>query len=323
LKSKQEMEGNKMKSDRTEALLPAMERSLAAGAAALGRRQKAGPIRRLSSVRAVRLVAAGIACLAFGGTAMAATGVWNPVIGSAEIEGPVTTSETPVPQEIVEALGVLRRAPSDRDHSPEVEATLREVAFADGVRPDSVRFLKAGDRGEATIVLSAENAIDLEVQTAAADPQPVCVFRPGLYGYGHADDAPSACFGIEELLAGRGYAESLDFEADTGLAFGLVPDGVVTVTAEFANAPAVTVPVTDNYFEIPMRGPEVGEYVEGVEPGPAWGAISKVTWQDADGAPVPQQPDLEHGEQGAPLMVEARLPRAASGWPRRRSTRAR
>jgi hypothetical protein len=262
---------------------------------------------RITGRRASRVVAAGFACLALGGTAMAATGVWDPVIGSAEIDGPVSTSATPVPQDITEALGVLRRDPTAGDHSAEVEATLREVAFADGVRPDSVRFLAPGERGEATIVLSAK-----ESSMSFEEPEPVCVFRPGVEGYWHQDNAFSNCVGLPALLSGRGYGENLNFNNHTGLAFGLVPDGVASVTAEFPNAPDVTVPVADNYFEIPLSGSEVGNYVEESGPnatgeGLSGAGISQVRWQDAGGAPVAQQPDQKYGKPGAPNWVEGNI----------------
>src|SRR4051812_1894795 len=172
------MEKERNMSQQTEAVLPEMERSLLAGAVALGRRRKVGRTRLLAQIRVARVVAAAVVCLACGGTALAATGAWDPVIGGAQIDGPVSTSESPIPEPLLEALAVLRRAPTALDHSPEVEATLREVGFADGVRPESVRFLRAGDRGEATIALSAESAVEVEaeVKNPGEDRQPVCVF---------------------------------------------------------------------------------------------------------------------------------------------------
>lgn len=298
-----------MKKRRREAsMLPQLEAALTTAAAAQVSESSRGFGRRLATAKASRFAAAGLACLAFGGTAMA-TGIWNPPIGTKEIYGPVTTSNTPVPAGLSEALGVLRRDPTPLDHSAEVEATLAEVAFADGVRPDSVRFLAASGHGEATILLSAEKAVlDFEGDHS----EPVCVFRPWVDGHGHSDNAQSNCIGLGELLSGRGYGESMDAVAHTGLAYGLVPDGVATVTAEFPNAPDVTVPVADNYFEIPLSGSEIGDYVEETGPNATGDSlrelgIKRVLWRDADGAVVPQHPD-PHGETGAPAWDEARIP---------------
>jgi hypothetical protein len=84
-----------MRSNRTEALIPELERSLAAGAAGQRRGSKIATIRRAASGRAGRVAAIGATCLAFGGTAMAATGMWNPEIGTRGPEGPPRQSRRP------------------------------------------------------------------------------------------------------------------------------------------------------------------------------------------------------------------------------------
>jgi hypothetical protein len=281
------------KSSGSEAALPELERMLANTAGRQVKESKGGLGRRITATRASRIAAIGVACLAFGGSAMAA-GVWNPEIGTDSPiegegsalsgEGPPAVVTSPVPAAVTDALGVLRRDPTAQDRSAEVEATLAGVSFVDRVRPDSVRFLAPGDRGEATIVLSAEKSLDTEVSKAGEEA--ICVFRPGAVGYNHPSHVLPACFGLPALLAGRAYTDEVNNPLGSGLALGLVPDGVASVTAEFANAPDVTVPVRDNYFEVPMSGAELGE-----GKGDFKGGVRRIVWRDSDGNLVPQRSD--------------------------------
>ena len=274
---------------------------------------KGGLGRRITATRASRIAAIGVACLAFGGSAMAA-GVWNPGIGTdlpnsgsgsaLSGEGPPAIVTTPVPGSVTEALGVLRRDPTAQDRGAEVEATLAGVSSVDGVRPDSVRFLAPGDRGMATVLLSAEKSFDtkfLKEIGGKEEEEPVCVFRPGAAGYGHVSDVVPACFGLSDLLAGRAYTEEVNSPPGHGLAFGLVPDGVASVTAEFADAPDITVPVSDNYFEVSMSGAQVGE-----GKGELGEGIQHVVWRDADGNLIQQQPGVS-GQSGMPVSRVERI----------------
>jgi hypothetical protein len=306
--------GRIVKSRGIEPALPELERRLTTAAAARMNQSRRSLGRRIVASRGSRIGLAGLACLAFGGSAMAA-GVWDPGIGtdapnegngSALLgEGPATLATTPVPAAVTEALGVLRRDPTAQDHGAEVEATLAGVAFVDRVRPESVRFLAAGERGEATIVLTAEKSVETQFSKESSS-EAICVFRPGAAGYGHVSDVVPGCFSLSELLAGRAYADEVNNPLGQGLAFGLVPDGVASVTAEFAEAPDVTVPVKDNYFEIPLSGAEVGEGSGDME-----GGVRRVLWHDASGALVPQQSD--GAAHGTPSSFTERILTDSSG----------
>ena len=299
--------GHTLRSRELDPALPELERMLTTTAGARVKESKQGFGRRIVAGRVPRRAATiALACLAFGGTAVAA-GVWDPPIGTdvpnegggSALEGaaPPAVAATPVPAGFVEALGILRRAPTDLDRSAEVEATLADVSFVDGVRPDSVRFLAPGDRGQATILLSTEKSIE----SFFGGKESICVFRPGAFGYGHASDVPGSCFGLSKLLSGRGYTEMVDAPSNHGFAFGLVPDGVASVTAEFADSPSVTVAVSDNYFELPMSGAQLGQ-----GGGDLKGGVQRVVWRDADGGVVPQQPDGE-SRTGEPVSTSERL----------------
>jgi hypothetical protein len=267
--------GRILRSRGNQAGLPELERMLTVAAAGQVKESSVGAMRRIVGARPSRIVAIGAACLAFGGSAMAASGVWDPGIGTSAFSGPPSTATTPVPAATTEVLAVLRREPTARDRSSEVEATLRGVSGADGVRPDSVRYLGPGAGGDATVLLSAEKTGRL-----FTEEEPICVYRP-MVDWG-AEEPAHDCFDLAQLLAGQARITAIEMAAQSGLVFGLVPDGVATVTAEFGSAPDVTVPVANNYWEMPVNGPELSN---------AHGAASvqKTVWRDADGQVVPQQ----------------------------------
>jgi hypothetical protein len=221
-----------------------------------------------------------------GGTGLAATGVWNPIVGNPE--SPATTSDTPSPTTLTEQLGILRRPETDADHSPAVEASLRGYDLPDGLRTSSVRYVGPGDGGEATIAFTGE-----ESHGFAAE-QPVCLIRPwksfsAAGGYSNPGGTISLCFSSSQLESGRAYGTVLENhgrEDEVGLSAGLVPDGVATVTAHFADAPDVTVPVKENFWELEQRGAET----QGNDAHPE-GFAYATTWQDAEGNVIPQKPE--------------------------------
>lgn len=256
---------------RETAGLPELESMLTLAAARRARESKAGGGRRVAGARISHVAAVGLVCLAFGGTAMAASGVWDPIIGSPS--DPVTLSDTPVPAALIAQLGVLRRDQTPQDRSAAVEATLKGGELPDGVRLDSVRYLAPGPNGEATILLSGLKAAPYETED-----EPLCVARP-FPGIGRA---ASLCFGLSMLMSDHARASQVDVASDTGTAYGLVPDGVATVTAKFGSAPDVTVPVADNYWEIPLSGAELSN-----AHGEA--SVQRTVWRDANGNVVPQQ----------------------------------
>jgi hypothetical protein len=266
------MKGRILKSRGIGSALPELERMLATTA---GRHVKVTKARRALVARSTRVAAIGLACLAFGGSAMAATGIWSPAIGTGSANGPATISDTPVPAALSAQLSVLRRDPTDQDRSAEVEATLRSASAPEGVRPDSVRYLGPGANGEATLLYSA-------IEASPFDPgeETVCVDRP------MADwpETPAMCFGLSELLAGEAAMTVVHDNGQFALALGIVPDGVATVTAEFGGGPDVTVPVDNNYWELRGSDAKLSDRI-----GEA--GVEHTVWRDAGGNVVSQQRD--------------------------------
>jgi hypothetical protein len=261
-----------------ETSLPELEQMLVATASSRVKESTAadGSLARALRARPSRIVAVGLACLAFGGTAMAASGVWNPLVGSSN--DPATISNTPVPEELTAAIGVMGRDQTDQDRSTEVEATLDGGEVPDGVRLDSVRFLAPAENGEATILLSGEKASIYETEE-----EPVCVIRP----FGGESRAASLCFDLPMLMADHARAMFVDVAANSATEIGVVPDGVASVTAEFGSAPDRTVSVANNYWELDLGGPELSN--ANGESG-----VQQTVWRDADGNVVPQQPGDGH-----------------------------
>jgi len=259
-----------------ETVLPELRRVVISAAAAEVEESGVGNGGRIAGWRASRVVAIGLTCLAFGGTAMAATGIWDPGIGTDTQSGPPTLSATPVPAPMTEALGVLRRASDAQDHGPAVEATLSTIGskWLEGVRLDSVRYLPAGTNGEAAILFSQEGRWGSSEQ----GEDHVCVYRPGPGAASSVDgEAVPFCAGLNGMLAGELWGE-LPNPDGSGIAFGLVPDGVASVTARFGSGTERDVPVSDNYFEFSWdaaeNAPSAKEYPY------------EMTWRNADGTVV-------------------------------------
>lgn len=250
--------------------LPELERMLAGTAAAQRKGRRVLP-------RPRHLAALGLACMAIGGTAVAA-GVWNPGVGTdidpgSHSQVPTTVSSS-IPDAVTETIGVLGREQTEADRNAEVEATLSNATFVDGIRLDSVRNVGTAVDGEATIVVSAEKA-----GAFSTSEEPVCVYRPIVPG----EDAAPGCFGLSQILTGNARLTYHHQPAGIVLALGLVPDGVATVTAQFGSAPDRTIPVHDNYFELPLSGPELSNANSEA------GVIATV-WHDASGNAIPQLP---------------------------------
>jgi hypothetical protein len=254
----------------TETTLPELERMLTTAAAG----QVKESSRRIGRIRPSRVVAIGAACLAFGGTAVAAD-LWSPEIGTriepGTAEKPATTSNTPVPAETLDSFGVFRQEPTAADRSAEVEATLRGTTLVEGMRLDSVRSVSAGVTGEDTIVFSSAGVRDLAVD--GAEEEGICVVRPQFVGGLHPG---VGCFRNSVVASGDAWITSIHLPAESSIAYGVVPDGVATVTATFGSAPDRTVAVTDNVWEVSLGGDELSN-------ANGEGSVQSTVWRDADG----------------------------------------
>ena len=229
--------------------------------------------RRLAGWRPARTVTAALACLAFSGTALAASGLWDPGFGSESPHGPIITAPAAIPAAMRQELGVLRRDPSARDRSPAIEAAVRKIGVSpafgvSGIRPDSVRYLAPGVGGIPTILLLAERANRHFDVTG----EPICIFR----SLGHPNENPATCFGLPEVIDGNATSFGFDLTKRIATVEGLVPDGVAAVRVKYRGH-ELTDRVSNNYFyvEFTIHGSDYWKYVH-----------PKVTWQGPGGAVV-------------------------------------
>lgn len=181
-----------------------------------------------------RTVGVIVAALAVSGTAVAATRPWEPVLG--DPDDPTTQDVDSPPPKQLRLLGVLRRPPTAADRDAATQATFQYVGpGSKNVHVKYIRRLGSSAPGRAVVLVPAQRFAlqgDLPIDDA------LCVF----YSEPKIDGGGKACFSTAELREGKAIA-SLGRDV-----YGLVPDGVATVSALFAGDSAVTAPVQDNFF---------------------------------------------------------------------------
>jgi hypothetical protein len=264
-------------------VLPALRANVLAAAT---RRAEAAAPARLRRRRRLRAGLLAVGAVVATGSALAATGAWNPQVGD-DRRGHPTISGSAVPDDQLAHFGVLRRPATDADHGPKVQYALRYLdarSFA-GVRTDSVRLLSTAGRGY--VLIPTEEATLGGAAAAAGAPRDdaLCLFAIDKDGGG------LSCWSTEQILAGRAILISATLaplsaaeraaiqraskEAHgkafavpgvrprtTGETFaGLVPDGVAAVEIGIGTGPA-RVSVADNFFvahiDIDPDGPAIG-----------------------------------------------------------------
>jgi hypothetical protein len=264
-------------------LTPQLEKMLSAAAERRVARPAPSTLRARLGGHLSRTLGIGFASLALVGTAMAATGVWDPGIGShAAFSPPPSISTSSVPAAVTEEIGALRGEPGAADRGPAVETTLSELGSLTvaNIQPDSIRFLEENAQGEATILFSGE---DLE-SGEGAKPDSVCVGYPGNSG-----EAVGICADLGEIMAGNAFWPVQEFHlrdgketVGPGHADGIVPDGVASLTVTMGNGVERAVTVHDNYFHFTWGPSEATPSLEELL------SASQVTWHDASGAVVPK-----------------------------------
>jgi hypothetical protein len=200
----------------------------AALAASRGRRPLASRRRWVS--RRVGAVALAIGVVAT--PAIAATELWQPILGRPSLHNAPTSTSTTTPEDTeLAVLGVLRRSQSNADRGPAVAALLGNLSSEQaGVRPESVRLLDGTSGQEAALVSVA--SIDDGAAGVPAHVEELCL----LFGQG------STCGDLEQLLTGRLFATAGPRQ------LGLVPDGVAQVVLHYANGQELVAAVHDNFL---------------------------------------------------------------------------
>lgn len=219
------------------------------------------------------------------GSAVAATSGWHPVIGDGH-RGHPSEARAGVPAAQLAALGVLRRAQTDADRGPQVQAVLRLLGRDEinGIHTDAIRTLRQHPDG-ATILVPTERvgrhdkgypstihrqvlcvftSVVLTARTftiTGHDGKPKTIHTPGGQGAGQS------CGDLNQLrTTGIGGATRSGQQWRVG---ALVPDGVARVVIRLRRHRTLTAAVRANYYEINT----------GKELPPAWGT----RWLDAQG----------------------------------------
>jgi hypothetical protein len=239
---------------------------------------------RLRLPRSSRALLVTFVTLGVAVPAVAATHVWEPLLGKPSVDGgsPRVAADT-IPGAQRQMLSVLRRAQTDQDQSAATLGLLEPLApTTDGVRLQGVRLLGvgAGDPPVALIPVARlfERFPDQGGQPLARDA--LCL----------TDQSNVVCATTDQVEAGG----LIGFEGN--YAYGLVPDGVATVRVDFADGHSVSLAVHDNFYGAKLSplptipGSEAGRLTLMLQRDPAADttprAPATMTWLDAQGREV-------------------------------------
>lgn len=204
--------------------------------------------RPTSRERRRRLAAiAGLVGIAVAAPAVAASGVWRPLLGDETHQAPSASADD-VPTEQQQLLGVLQRSQSEEDRGSRTGYALQSLtAGVAGVRTGGVRLLRQNVGGHA-IVLVPVAQYGLE---RTGDPAPLrgaSMRKDGLClvatdtDRGEPAGASFGCYVTDQVRAGEAVA------AIGQHVYGLVPDDVDSVSVLFDEGHAVNVAVQNNLF---------------------------------------------------------------------------
>jgi hypothetical protein len=234
------------------------------------RRSKAGrqtePKRGRPWRRPLRVAGIVIFLALAGGSAAAAAGLWQPVLGRPELDNtPQGVSEAPIPRNARDMLGVLRRPQSAADRGSATRALLRHAGSeSSGVRLDSVRLVTLSN-GSKVAVFSEEKSVD-PASGSTEIAEPVCI----LLAHG------GACASIADIRA-RGLVVFLGRQL-----LGLVPDGVASVALDYSDGNVLREDVHDNIYTLLDALPSISP----PDPGDTHPSASSTPRPLADGMPT-------------------------------------
>lgn len=213
-----------------------------------------------------RHLALAFALLAVGGSALAGSQPWEPLLGKPGHGPQATLSQASPPASELGVLGVLRRATTEADHGV---ATATALAFVGpGARDVRTRFIRqltpgAGERPAVLVPAWRYDRNQPGVRIPAiADALCVVV----LNSTSHA--GAKGCYSAAQVTAGSAFSAAAHY------VFGLVPDGVASVTFRYRSSPPASARVKDNFFEMVGRG-----------------VPHEIVWRDAAGRQIRSFPE--------------------------------
>ncbi len=215
-----------------------------------------------------------LAAVAAGGTAVAATRPWAPLLGNDVGGHPIPSASSP-PSDQLERLAVLRAPQTAADRGSGVQADLRTIGSQNhGVRTAYVRLLGATSTGAAVALIPTERFSD----DAAGPPltrteDALCVLYPSSRSATRIGGAAYPCWTTAMLLGGRAVGRVADGAVEH--VFGLVPDGVARVELTLGDGTIITTAPRTNFFDAALPPAT-----------PRFTAIQATLWFDANGAVV-------------------------------------
>jgi hypothetical protein len=203
--------------------------------------------------------------------ALAATTLWQPVLGRPELHRgamPNGTSESAPPRDQLAAFGVLRRPQNEQDRGAAAQAFLQSLGPEQGgVRLNTVRLLTAVNGKQAVLVSNATAGLPSgPAADKTSDELCLLMATGGLCGSG------------PDLLA-HGLLGTGD-----GV-IGLVPDGVEAVLISYPSGQTYKTPVKDNFFWA-VDAPTVKRMIPGSAPMREAEPFRSIQWLDASGRTI-------------------------------------
>lgn len=208
------------------------------------------------------------------GTALAATGTWDPQLGTPGRGTRPLPAAAGVPAEQLAALGILRRPQTDADRGGQVQAALKVLSgeTISGIHTDAIRVITSTPREVAILVpverygpgTSQRDALCL-MSSSYSEARTVDLggrktkLPAGFSGWG------SNC-GTLESVRTTGIETGTTDDPSGGLIINgrpknivqhrvtLVPDGVARVAVRVRGGRTVTVTVRDNIYRFNIRG---------------------------------------------------------------------
>ena len=240
------------------------------------------------SMRPRRLGLLALAATVITGSALAATGVWHPILGD-DHRGHPRAAHTNIPGNQSAALGVLRRPQTVRDRGPEVRAVLRMLTGGEinGVHTDGIRLLRQRSDGVTILVPTERVGRHDKGYRSSIRRRVLCVLtgvRVTIPGHKRLSGVAGQNCGTLTQLRTTGIAGATG--SRRGFIYNaLVPDGVASVVIPLHHR-SLTVAVHDNLYEANT----------GTELPPAW----SVRWLNADGHTINHRGNDPHAHPRPP-----------------------
>lgn len=220
-----------------------LEQQLNRSTRQLARQHAPATSRRLQGVIAVSLLV-----LLAAGTAIAATGIWRPILGMQRYGPGPSIASSPPPKAQLAMLAVLRRPQTPADRSAAVRRELRYVSGdLSGVRTDYIRKLAITQYGQPVILVPSAHFEDSlpgappAVKRLLPKTNALCIIYPERT---LSEGVAAHCYTTRQVGSDQATGSLGNHQ------YGLVPDNISSVTWTYASGRTITTPVRENFFDM-------------------------------------------------------------------------